>query len=124
MNLLDLCDVPPVDPGTHGPTGDPLPPIAPSRHLHARHASYTGAKAAIKTWGIKVSAYLQVLKNSGGMTDQDAAVQLHCGLSSINSIRNSLGDRIEPCGFDSQEFDGGRITRRTIWRVRQTKELR
>jgi len=82
----------------------------------SRHASYTGARSAVRTWGQKQSAYLQLLANADALTDQEAAGLLHWPLSSVNSIRNSLGDRVYPDGFDSQVC-GSKTTRRTRWRL-------
>jgi len=86
------------------------------------HASYTGARQAVKTHGEKVSAYLQLLTNAGALTDHEAAALMHCGLSSICSIRNSLieqGTPIAPDGFNEQAWaDGGR-TKRTRWKLCQ-----
>jgi len=90
--------------------------------VQSRHASWTGTRQALKTYGEKVSAYLQLLTNAGALTDHEAAALMHCGLSSICSIRNSLieqGTPIAPDGFNEQAWaDGGR-TKRTRWKLAQ-----
>ncbi len=85
----------------------------------ARHASWTGARAAADTWTVRQAAYLRLLRR-GARTDHQAAAALRCGLSSINSIRNGLekhGFEIVPDGFDLVRLPGLRATRRTRWRL-------
>lgn len=106
----------PVNPTEVSPTGERLPPVS-GNSPQARHASYTGALSAFQRWGLKQLAYLEALKTEGPLTDQAAAALLRWPLSSVNSIRNSLGDRIVPDGFDAQHC-GSRQTKRTRWKVK------
>lgn len=123
--------LPPVDPARVGPTGRPLdpPPIA-GRSLQSRHASATGASAVVHTWAWRQSAYLQLMRQAGPLTDHEAAAVLKLPLSSINSVRGALEKRarthkLPPVfvadGFDEHRFvdPGGspRVTRRTRWRL-------
>jgi hypothetical protein len=84
----------------------------------SKHASWTGARQAVKTWGPKVSAYLQILKQAGSITDQEAAPLVPCALSSINSIRNSVKHLICSDGHEIKTWPGGGTTSRTRWRLR------
>lgn len=110
---------------TTTPSGVSSPPIA-GKTTASRHASYTGARQAVKTYGAKVSEYLQILANGGPISDHAAAAVMKCGLSSICSIRNGLIDRaveqgqeppIVPDGFDEARWADGGVTRRTRWRL-------
>lgn len=96
------------------------PPVN-GRTPQSRHASWTGARAVVETWTARQSAYLQLLRQAGSLTDQEAAALLRWGLSSVNSVRNALGDRIVPDGLDVHTFIDAsgqeRTTRRTKWRV-------
>ncbi len=116
----------PADVRTVGPTGETLP-IA-GRTPESRDASASGARQAVKTWGVKVSEYLQILANGGPISDHAAAALMKCGLSSICSIRNGLIDRAEergepapivPDGFDLETWADGGTTKRTKWRLRR-----
>ena len=106
---------------TARPDPTPQPPIN-GRTPQARHASWTGAREAIKTWTHKQSAYLQLLTQAGSLTDQEAAALLHWPLSSVNSIRNGLTDRIVTDGYDLHQFTNSHgtpcTTKRTKWKVR------
>ncbi len=72
----------------------------------------------------RVSAYLQLLKQAGALTDHEAAALLKCQLCSVNSIRGWLrkhGPELEPAGFDVHRYwEGGmpRSTKRTRWTIR------
>lgn len=126
MEQPDLfASAPAVDPRSVSPTWHELPPWQ-GKTQQSAHASYTGARQAVKTYGAKVSEYLQILANGGPISDHAAAALMQCGLSSICSIRNSLIDRalaegheppIVPDGFDAQEWADGGVTRRTRWRL-------
>lgn len=77
----------------------------------ARHASWTGAQHATKTRGEKQATYAQILRNHGPMTDQDVAALTTWPLSSVNSIRDSFGDRVIPCGHEPSPFGRAQRTR-------------
>lgn len=122
-------DLDPVlaDVAVTAPTGLPRAPIS-GRTPASRHASYTGARQAVKTLGAKVSEYLQILANGGPITDHEAAALMKCGVSSINSIRNGLIDRalergdeppIVTDGHNEQHWADGGVTRRTRWRLQR-----
>jgi len=96
----------------------------------ARHASWTGAKAAEATWTARQSAYLQLINQAGALTDQEAAALLKCQLCSVNSVRNGIEKLrrqagLEPMfiadGFDAHHFTDAsgkaHTTRRTRWRL-------
>lgn len=89
--------------------------------LEARHASYTGARAAEVRRAGKTKAYLALLASHGALSDQAVAALTNWPLSSVNSIRNGVGELIRPYGFDEAHV-GSRITRRTRWRLRTTEE--
>jgi hypothetical protein len=96
---------------------DPQLPIPfTGRSPQARHASYSGAKAQAEKFTAKQNCYLEHLW--GPMTDQDMAEYLGWPLSSVNSIRNSLGDLIVADGFVTKHWDNGRTTKRVLWKVR------
>ena len=91
------------------------------RTPHARHASYTGARAAERGRGVKTQMYLQWLRAHQPATDQDAADALYplLRLNAINSIRNTLvvhglmesaGTVTGPCGAS-----------RTLWQIKETR---
>jgi hypothetical protein len=95
-----------------------------------RHAGYTGALAAVQTWAMKQSAYLQMLNHGGALTDQEAAALLKWPLASVNSTRNGINDLrtaqerpplIVSDGFDVHPFTNARgnrcQTKRTRWRI-------
>lgn len=90
----------------------------------SKHASWTGAREVVECLPARVSAYLQVVRNAGAISDHEAAVILKCQLCSINSIRGWLrknGPQLEPDGFDVfTYFEQGkeRQTKRTRWKVR------
>lgn len=79
----------------------------------ARRASATGVAAAKRRYGRKVLAYVDVLARAGadGLADQQALAVLASsgvmlvGVSSVNSIRNSLGSLVEHTGaYDETSF--------------------
>ena len=107
-----------------------MPPVS-GNSATTRHASWTGARAVVETWTARQSAYLQLVRNAGAITDQEAAALLKCQLCSINSVRGQLNKsalhRGEPKlliedGHDEHTFvdPSGvlRTTRRTRWKVR------
>ncbi len=111
------------------PTGESRPP-ARGKFRASRHASLSGAAAAMKTWTVRQSAYLQVVRNAGALSDHEAAAILKCQLSSVNSVRGALNTQAEaaghqpmliPDGFDTHEFSNAigekTSTRRTRWTV-------
>lgn len=108
--------LPPVDPRHTTPTGTSRIPIN-GKEPTTRHASSTGARHAVHMWGVKQSAYLQLLNTGGSLTDNEVAALLKWPLSSVCSIRNSLLDKVETDGFETATWDGGRTTRRTRWRL-------
>lgn len=108
----------PVDPRSVSPVGQPLPPVN-GTSPESRHASWTGARVAVHTWGQKQSEYLQLLNAGGSMTDNEVAALVKWPLSSVCSIRNSLMARVETDGFETATWDGGRTTRRTRWRLKR-----
>ena len=89
----------------------------------ARHASFTGAVVSAPTRGEKTSAYLQLLKHHGPLTDHQVAAITKWPLSSVNSIRNGIIDAgrlrhelvIEKQGFDQADWGDGKVTRRVQW---------
>lgn len=123
-------DAPIVDVRTVSPTGEPQPP-AGGRFRASKHASLTGAAAVVKTWAARQSSYLQVVKNAGAITDQDAASVLEWPLSSVNSVRGALNDFAEARGHAPMLVPDGHdvytsrhpttgepfTTRRTRWTV-------
>lgn len=84
-------------------------------------ASRSGAMAVVETWTARQSAYLQLLRNAGSLTDKEAAALLKWDVSSVNSVRNALGERITTDGYDEQFItlaDGRRRkTTRTRFKV-------
>lgn len=90
----------------------------------SRHAGWTGARAVVECLPARVSAYLQVVRNAGAISDHEAAVVTGLALSSINSIRGWLrkhGHELVTDGFDVHVyFEQGkeRTTKRTRWKVR------
>ncbi len=121
---------PAVDPSRVSPTGVPRPPINGSTMM-TRHASATGAAAIAETYPARVSAYLQLLNQSGGLNDFEAAALLKWGgVNSVNSVRGWLRQNrpglIVEDGFDEHAFvDAGgteRTTRRTRFRVNRRPE--
>lgn len=97
-------------------------PPARGRTTATRAASRSGACAVVHTWTARQSAYLQVVRNAGAISDQEAASVLKWPLSSVNSVRNAVRDRLEEDGHDLHTFTdlGGhaRTTQRTRWRIR------
>jgi hypothetical protein len=92
----------------------------------ATHASWTGARVAVDTLPARVSAYLQLLEQSGALTDHEAAALLRCQLCSVNSVRGWIRKyrrdvMIVSEGFDAHTWTDGsgrqRTTRRTRWRL-------
>lgn len=111
-----------------GPAGQPR--IAESEFQSARHASATGAAAVLKTWTVRQSSYLQVVRNGGPISDHEAASVLKWQLSSVNSVRGALNDfakehgqppMLIPDGFDlhifTNELEQEVTTKRTRWRI-------
>lgn len=92
--------------------------------IASKHASWTGARAVVQCLPMRVSAYLQVVRNAGAISDHEAAAVLKMQLCSINSIRGWLrkhGPELVPDGFDIHCYrEGGqeRTTKRTRWRLR------
>ncbi len=91
----------------------------------SKHASWTGSRAVVTCLPARVSAYLQLLKQAGALTDHDAAALLKCQLCSVNSIRGRIRKfgpvELVPDGFDLHVYwEGGkeRTTRRTRWKLR------
>ncbi len=80
----------------------------------SQHASWTGAKAAEPTRAAKTKRYVELLKRHGSLTDQQVATITGWPLSSVNSIRNGLGDLVVVEGFESQVC-GSRQTKRIRW---------
>ena len=81
----------------------------------ARHASHSGALRASKDRGEVSTAYLNLLRTAGPMSDHAAAKALGRTLSTVNSVRNGLGDLVVDSGeYESSEWG----TRRTRWTVR------
>lgn len=78
----------------------------------ARHCSYQAAVRAANGRAQKSMRYLSWLKTVGRASDHEAALHFGWGLSSINSIRNGLGDRVRPAGIKASPF--GR-RKRTQW---------
>jgi len=111
-----------------GPTlFDQDPPAVPygGRTRATEAASQSGAWLAVKTWTQKQSALLQLIDSAGPFTDKELATLLHWDLSSVNSIRNSVSDRLEFAGYAlvdwglDERTGKPRLTRRTKWRIRQ-----
>lgn len=86
------------------------------------HSSYTGALSAAVHRGRQTQRYLELLKTLGARTDHQAATLLHLPLSSVNSIRNGLGDVIVPSGFEEVHV-GARKTKRQKWALAQSSDL-
>jgi hypothetical protein len=109
----------PVDPRVE-PVAPPVNGATPA----SRHASWTGARAVVETWTARQSAYLQLIRQAGALSDQEAAALLHWQLCSVNSVRGALRKRGIPIiadGFDEHRFTDGsgraHVTRRTRWRL-------
>lgn len=90
MNLLDLCTDPPVDPSRVSPTGQPLPPIAPSPDRIAKHASSMGALAAQSVAGAQMQRLLDAYKQHGPLTDLEAEDHTGIQRSSVIPRRRAL----------------------------------
>lgn len=89
------------------------------RTTPARHASASGARKASKDRPLLAVAYVELLRRVGPMSDHEAAKALGREVSSINSTRNGLGNKIVPSGVFEATTWG---TKRVCWRVRkQTK---
>ena len=122
--LFDRVNAEPAsDRGPTGVTWDwecPLP-VAPSRSPRARHASATGAQYAARDRGELILRYVRLLKDVGPVSDHEAAAMLGRGLSSINSTRAKLGDRVVSAADldEVHKWPGGYITRRTRWRLQE-----
>ena len=92
-------------------------PVAPSRSVRARHASALGAQVAARHRGALTLRYVALLKQLGRVSDHEAAGMLGVGLSSINSTRAKLGDRVveAPAHDELHQWPSGHVTRRTRW---------
>jgi len=107
------------------PIAEPLEAEPPFRGNcpEATHAGWTGVEAVRETWTQRQSAYLQLLNQAGALNDFEAAALLKWNVSSVNSVRNALGDQIVSEGFDAHTFTDAsgieRTTRRTRWRIRR-----
>lgn len=68
------------------------PPSLPvsGKTPESRDASRSGARFASLSRKRLTADYLDLLRSHGPLTDQDAAVRLTCGLSSINSVRAGI----------------------------------
>jgi hypothetical protein len=110
---------------------DAVAPPVRGRTPQARQASESGARAIVETYSARQSAYLQVVRNAGAITDQEAASVLCWQLCSVNSVRGALNKRAEgrgesplivEDGHDEHRFTDGsgkhRVTYRTRWRIR------
>jgi hypothetical protein len=111
-----------------GPTlFDADPPAVPyrGRTTAAETASRSGAWLAVRTWTQRQSALLQLIDAAGPFTDKELATLLKWDLSSVNSIRNSVADRLEFAGYDvidwgpDEKTGQPKSTRRTKWRIRR-----
>lgn len=82
----------------------------------ARHASWTGARAAAANRKALTGRYIALVVERPH-TDHEAAERLNAPLSSINSIRNGLGPCVAPVGEPQRMTRGGgtRATVRTRW---------
>ena len=93
--------------------------------VQSKHASWTGARAVVACLPARVSAYLQVVRNAGAISDHEAAVILKMQLCSINSIRGWLrkhGQELVPDGFAVFRYveqGNQRQTRRTRWTLKR-----
>ncbi len=88
-------------------------PVA-GRSPQARHSSHSGAVRASRDRGALSVAYLQLLRVTGPLSDQEAAAALGRQLSSVNSVRNGLRHLVEPS--DQWEVTPWN-SRRVRWRV-------
>lgn len=80
----------------------------------AKHASYSGAIQATVTRGAVTLQYIALLRELGPISDHAAAKALGRPLSSVNSIRSGLGDRVVPSGqFETSEYN----TKRVKWQL-------
>jgi hypothetical protein len=98
-----------------GYTQDGLP--FSGRSPLSRHHSAQAATDAARTRGRRSREYLDLLARVGsqGISDHDASRALGVPLSSINSIRNGLGDVIEVAGSTESPYGARKIT---TWRKR------
>jgi hypothetical protein len=64
----------------------------------ARHASATGAQFASRGRSERSLRYRQLLMTVGPLSDHEAAKLIGCMHTSINSLRDSCGDRVVPSG--------------------------
>jgi hypothetical protein len=84
------------------------------RSSAARHAGATGAQQAVRGRGAVTLAYVALLRQMGPLSDHEAAKLLGRQVSSVNSIRNGLADRVRPSGaYQDTEFG----TRRVRWEL-------
>lgn len=132
--LFDLHNPEPAPPGS-GATSDapvrarsgvawtphnPLP-VAHGRSARAAHNSATGAEVAAAGRGALTQRYLQLLRDRGAVSDQEAAAEIAGGrLSSINSTRAQLGALVEACLPERDEihrWPSGKVSRRTRWQL-------
>ena len=86
----------------------------------AKHASWTGARHASQRRADERARYLALLADVEAITDQEAAKRLGLGISSINSIRNGLKDRVVPRGHERMFWEDGTATSRTKWGLSNT----
>lgn len=101
-------------------TGPPVSDWVP--FAKGSHSSWTGARVAVKTYGAKTSAILQLL-NGGEKTRQELAGLTGFSINAICSCVNSLLRRqlIEKTGdYDTATFASG-ATKRERLRIRKER---
>ena len=87
------------------------------RTPQSRHASWTGARRAVKTWTVRQSTLLQLL-GSGPKTRQDLAVLSGYPISSVCSILDSVRGQIQEVDLEPVTWPDGSVTRRVRWGLR------
>lgn len=90
------------------PQFDFTAPIAPARNPLAKHCSQQGAQSAQERIGRQCLALLTLYRQSGPLTDAEAAQALEIDRSTINARRNELRRRglVEAVGTKRNEHTG------------------
>lgn len=92
-----------------------LKPFISGRSSPARHSSFQAAAAVTPSRGAKTARYLELLRRLGPLSDHEAKDLLGVPLSSVNSIRNGLGNQVVACGWKDSPYRNLRIV---AWGVR------
>lgn len=85
------------------------------RSPRARHRSMQGAESVQGKRGEQTRRYCELLQTCGPLSDHAAALRLSLPLSSVNSIRNDLGNQVQAVGTTLSCF--GRKVNTWGWRA-------